>query len=87
MKAGVEDIFCSFIIIVFIFIVPWLHKHLGTGEWMYGCLLEASITWSPLKFITPGTRLDFQCYVLYKHFTVLRSILARVAVTVCTRSI
>ena len=31
---GVEDIFCSFII-TFIFVVPCLHKHLGTGERMY----------------------------------------------------
>ena len=28
----VEDIFCSSIIIIFIFLVPCLHKHLGAGE-------------------------------------------------------
>ena len=32
-KKCVGDIFCSFIII-FIFVVPCLHKHLGTGEWV-----------------------------------------------------
>ena len=46
----VEDIFCSFIII-FIFVVPGLHKRLGTGEWTYGRWVEALITWSSLKFI------------------------------------
>ena len=47
----VEGIFCSFVII-FIFVVPCVHKHLRTEEWMSGCWVEASITWSPLKFIT-----------------------------------
>ena len=36
----VQDIFCSFIII-FTFVVPCLHQHLGAGEWMYGCWVEA----------------------------------------------
>ena len=36
----VEDIFCSFIIIS-IFVVPCLHKHLDGGKWMYGCWVEA----------------------------------------------
>ena len=31
----VEDSFCS-LIIIFIIVVPCLHKHLGTGEWIYG---------------------------------------------------
>ena len=47
---SVENIFCSFIII-FIFVIPCLHKHLSNGEWMYGCWIDALITWSPLKFI------------------------------------
>ena len=34
-----------------VFVVSCLQKHLGTGEWMYRCLVEAQVTWSPLKFI------------------------------------
>ena len=37
---------------MFIFVFPYWHEHLGTGEWMNGCWLDALITWSALNFIT-----------------------------------
>ena len=57
----VGGIFCS-VIVIFIFVVSWLHKHLGTGEWMYGCWVDALIMWSPLKFII--LRYSFEFSVL-----------------------
>ena len=54
---------------------------------MYGCWVEALLTWWPLKFIIfySGTPLYFQCHVLHKHFTLLYS--HGQTVTVCTQSL
>ena len=63
----VGDIFRSFII-MFIFVVAYLHKHLGA---MYGRWVDVLITWSALKFIVLRYSIEFQCHVLYKIFIVL----------------
>ena len=83
-SSTVEDIFCSFIVI-FIFVVPCLHKHLDTSEWIYGCWAEALYTWSPLKFIILRYSFGFSMSRLVEAFH--RSVRAGTAVTVCTRNI
>ena len=58
----VEDIFCSFII-MFIFVVPCLHKlWVPKNECVCRCWVDVLIAWSALKFIVLRYSFGFQCH-------------------------